>query len=126
MLTRDNILGADDLPREEVAIPEWGGTAWVRAVMADELDAFEASCLNGSSKPSLKNLRAKFCAMVLCDSEGNRLFHDADAIALGKKSAAALDRIFAVGQRLNKRTKEDVEELLKNSESVPSDASSSA
>jgi len=69
MLTRDNILGADDLPREEVAIPEWGGTAWVRAVMADELDAFEASCLNGSSKPSLKNLRAKFCAMVLCDSE---------------------------------------------------------
>jgi len=32
---------------------------------------------------------------------GDRLFADADIAALGSKSAKALDRVFAVAQRLN-------------------------
>ena len=43
-LTRDDILNADDLVREEVFIPEWNNmTAWVRSLTARERDSFEAS-----------------------------------------------------------------------------------
>jgi hypothetical protein len=39
--------------------------------------------------------------LTLCDATGNRLFEDAEITALGRKSARALDRVFAVAQRLN-------------------------
>jgi hypothetical protein len=39
--------------------------------------------------------------LTLCDATGNRLFEDAEITALGRKSALALDRVFAVAQRLN-------------------------
>jgi hypothetical protein len=46
--------------------------------------------------------------------------------ALGKKSAAALNRVFEVAQRLSGITDDDVEELAKNSVGGPSDGSISA
>lgn len=43
--------------------------------------------------------------------------------ALGRKSAAALDRVFAAGQRLNGLTNQDVDELAGNSMSDHSEDS---
>jgi hypothetical protein len=63
---------------------------------------------------NLKNIRAKLVALTVVDEEGNRIFSDSDASALGKKSAAALDRVFEVAQRLSGLRPEDVEELSKN------------
>jgi len=116
-LTRDAILKAQDLPTEEVEVPEWGGVVRVRGLTGAERDAFEQSIVEQRGKNTrmnLRNIRAKLVALTVVDEEGNRVFSDEDAEALGKKSAAALDRVFAVAQRLSGLRPEDVEELAGN------------
>lgn len=112
-LSKADILGADDLPREEVPVPEWQGTVFVRTMTGEERDGFEQSIIDGE-KRKLDNIRAKLAALTVVDENGERLFEEGDIAELGKKSAAALDRVFAVAQRLNGLTGEDVESLAKN------------
>lgn len=117
LLSREAILQAQDLPTEDVEIPEWGGTIRVRGLTGAERDAFEQSIVETRGKNTrmnLRNIRAKLVALTVVDEDGNRIFNDEDAEALGKKSAAALDRIFAVAQRLSGLRPEDVEELAGN------------
>lgn len=116
-LTREAILQADDLVRELVAVPEWGGEVFVRTLTGKERDQLEASVVEMKGKKAeanLVNLRAKMCALCMVDDEGKRIFGEADMEALGGKSAAALDRVFTVAQKLNGMSTEDVEELTKN------------
>ena len=103
ILTKEAILAADDLPRERVTVPEWGGDVFVRTMTGTERDAFEASLIGtGSGKDGrLENVRARLVSLALCSESGERLFDDAEIVALGKKSARALDRVFGVAQRLN-------------------------
>jgi hypothetical protein len=97
---RSQILAADDLPREAVAVPEWGGvTVWVRTLTGTERDRFE--------------------------TQGARLFADGDAGALGKKSSKALDRLLEVAMRLSGIGAKQQEEAEKNSETTTGAASSS-
>lgn len=129
MLTRDQILQANDIQTEEVSVPEWGGTVLVRALDGEERDALEASMIQGKGKNAqvnLKNLRAKLVARSIVDENGKRLFEDSDIPALAKKSAAALNRVYEVAQRLSGITPEDVDELTKNSEPAQSEDSGSS
>ena len=114
MLTRDSILQADDLPKESVEVPEWGGQVWVRTLSGTERDAFEQSMVNKKNKPNMDNVRARFAVLTICDEAGDRLFKAADADELGKKSAAALDRVFAVAQRLNGFSDQDQKDIAGN------------
>ena len=114
MLNREAILQTDDLPRELVQVPEWGGDVYVRTLTGTERDAFEQSMVGKKSKMNLDNVRARFAVLTICDEAGKRLFADEDAKVLGDKSAAALDRVFAVAQRLNGFSSEDAEDLAKN------------
>jgi hypothetical protein len=94
-----------------------------------ERDAFEAEIIDRKGKDfsvNMQNIRAKLVALSLVNGDGQQVFTDKDLFALGKKSALALDRIFTVAQELSGISKEDVEELAKNLESVPSDASGSS
>ena len=125
MSLREQILAADDLPVEEVEVPEWGVTVWVRSLMAHERDALEAVFLR-DSEASLENLRARLCAMCIVDENGERVFTDADAQVLGRKSARALDRVFEVAQRLNGMSARDVDDLVGNSATGPSGSSASS
>lgn len=99
ILTKDAILAADDLPREIVPVPEWGGDVYVRTMSGTDRDAFEASLIGKEGR--LENVRARLVSLTLCDEAGSRMFTDSDITALGGKSAQALDRVFAVAQRLN-------------------------
>ena len=99
ILSKDAILAADDLPRETVNIPEWGGEVLVRTMSGTDRDAFEASLLEKDGR--MENVRARLVALTLCDLQGDRLFNDSEIAALGRKSARALDRVFSVAQRLN-------------------------
>ena len=117
MLTREMILGAVDLPREAVVVPEWGGEVWVRGLSGAERDAYEASVLEMKGRGytiRLENARAKLASLAMCDEQGKRLFLDADVHALGGKSAAALNRVFEVASRLSGLGERDIEELAKN------------
>lgn len=116
-LNKAEILAIDDLKFEDVQIPEWGG-AWVRVrtLQANERDRFEASTVQRNGKKvttNLDNIRARLCLLCMVDEDGERLFQEEDTFPLGGKSAAALDRIFTVAQRLNGLRDEDVEELAK-------------
>jgi len=114
-LSKDQILAAEDLPRREAAVPEWGGGVWLRTMTGAERDAFEASLLAGADGDrNLANLRARLLVRTLVDAKGNRLFADDDAGLLGEKSAAVLDRLFAIAQEINGLRAADVEELAKN------------
>ncbi len=99
ILSKDAILAADDLPREAVSVPEWGGEVLVRTMSGTDRDAFEASLLEKEGR--MENVRARLVALTLCDTQGDRLFDDSEIAALGRKSARALDRVFSVAQRLN-------------------------
>lgn len=127
LLTRDDILKADDLVQEGVDVPEWGGSVLVRALSGTERDAFEQDIVTMRREGKktvtdmdMHNVRAKLCVRSIVDLNGARLFGDEDIEALGRKSAAALQRVFDVAQRLSGLTDQDVEELVKNSGAGPS------
>jgi hypothetical protein len=128
-LTRSAILTVDDSKFEDVPVPEWGGTVRVKAISGTDRDAFEAAMVEmKGSDITLKqeNTRARFVSMTIVDCEGNLIMTPADVVALGKKSAAALSRVYDVGQKLSRISDKDIKELVKNSDGVRTDASSSS
>ena len=132
-LSRDAILQREDIVTEDVEVPEWGGTVRVRGMSGVERDAYEASLIEqpeangkrkrrkqpGSKATNLANVRAKLCAWCVIDENGERMFTDADVVALGAKSAAALDRIYEVASELSGYTDEDVEEIAEKMVEYP-------
>lgn len=130
MLSRDEILGADDLHREEVQVPEWKGAVWVRVMAGVERDWLDAASLNDqgevkSVQDRLANYRGRLVALCACDEQGTSLFTLPDAEGLGRKAAKALDRIVDVAQRLNAMTTADVEQLTGELKNAPDSASGS-
>jgi hypothetical protein len=124
LLTKAQILAADDLLREVVPVPEWGGEVMVRGLDGAARDQYEAEFLligeiQAGERPTyeldLLNARARLVALSVVDENDQRLFSDEDVVDLGKKSAQALDRVYEVAQRLSGLSKQDVEELRKNS-----------
>jgi hypothetical protein len=118
LLTKDQILKADDLKKETVKVPEWGGDVIVQTMTGAARDDYENSIVDldahGKAKHNLSNIRAKLLAATLVDEKGSIMFKAKDIVALGNKSSAALDRVFGVAQRLNAVSDEDLEELAKN------------
>lgn len=112
MLSREQILGADDSRRETVQVPEWGGEVVIAAMSGAARDAWEQSLVirkGAKVEQNLANMRARLVAVCAVDADGKRLFTDDDAIALGEKSAAALERLCRVAQRLNGLTDKELE-----------------
>ena len=123
LLTADDILGADDLPKEVVDCPEWGGFIYIRTFQAVERDAWEQSMMSSSGKgvkTDLENARANLVARVACKEDGSAIFTKDQMVALGGKSAKALGRCFDVAARLNGLSSDDMEEIVKNSGDVQS------
>ncbi len=128
-LSKEDILKAADREAVEVDCPEWGGTVLVRGMSGRERDAFEVSLeqdaggavqvqrgRGGGRVPgrNLVNIRAKVVVRCVVDDDGQRLFSDSDAAALGEKSGAAVDRVFAVASRLSGMSDQDMEEYAAN------------
>ena len=122
MLSRDDILNADDLPYEDINVPEWGGDIRMRTMTGTERDAFETSIVTGDGKDrNMRNIRARLVVRCAVDENGARLFADKEAPVLGKKSAKVLDRLFGIAQRMNGLSATDVDELAGNSPETTSD-----
>lgn len=128
ILDKKSVLSAKDIIKELVPVPEWGGEVYVRGMSGEERDKWEAGIVTSNGKTQrvdMKNVRAKLAAMTVCDEEGNLLFSTNDVPDLSKKSAAALQRIFAVAQRLSKIGDDDVAELTEGLQENPLDGSAS-
>jgi len=121
-LTKDAILSANDIERERVEVPEWGGYVWVRGMTGEERDAFEAGLVERKGKSrelNFKNMRASLVAKTVVNDGGERLFDDNDVKRLGQKSAAALDRLYEVATRLSGIGEQDVEDLTETFQDEP-------
>lgn len=128
-LSRDAILKADDLVTEAVDVPEWGGKVNVRGLSGTQRDNWEASLVERRGRKMVQNtynIRAKLVVQCVVDDKGKRLFTDGDAEELGKKSAAPIDRIFAVASKLSGVNDDDVEEMVQDFENQNGSASPSS
>lgn len=113
VLGRDLILAAEDVVVETVAVPEWGGHVYVRGMTALDRGRIEDICSRGGGV-TIASLREQIAVKTVCDSVGVLILEPSDVAKLGEKSAAALDRIFQVAQRLSGMGEDAVEELAGN------------
>ncbi len=130
LLTRDQIVNADDLETRDVEVPEWNGTVRVKALTGRERDEFEQSTVeqkkNGQVKQNLTNFRAKLVALTVVDEDGAKVFTQKDVAYLGLKSAAALQRVFNVAAELSGMSEKDIDELTEDFDDDPSEPSTTA
>lgn len=119
VLTKEDILQARDVKIEQVDVPEWNGSVFVRSITAAERGQIEeaaAKFKESKGKDSFaRTFTVKFASLAICDEEGKRLFDDKDIALLQQKNAAAIARIAEAAQRLSGFTRQEMEELEKNS-----------
>ena len=123
ILSKDQILGVEDLPSEDVHIPEWGGSVRIRGMTASERDSFEADI--AGEKANWQNFRARWIVYCCIDEKGNKIFDKRDAKQLGQKSGKAVSKLFSRLQHLSGMTSEAAEEKQGNSDNGQSEDSSS-
>lgn len=128
LLTREAILAADDLKRELISVPEWGGDFYLRTLTAGERERWESLYLNrkGDEGQVKQFIQASLVALTAVDEAGNHLFTEADIPALNNKSSHVLLKVASKALELNRVGGQEVEELGKNSETTLDDASPSA
>lgn len=121
LLTREQVLTSKDIKNETVKVPEWADgdadSVLVWTLNGQERDEFEATCrtkVGDTYETNLIGVRAKLCALAIRDESGERVFRDPDVVSLGRKSAAALERVFEVASRLSGITKKDIDDTIKN------------
>lgn len=131
MLSTLDILGASDLEYQVVPVPEWGGEVLIRSGTGTERDAFETSLVLVKGKTrtmTSDNIRAKLCQKAMINPADPALmapqFTDDQVDALGRKSAAALSRVYNAAAVLWGLSESDVEDLAKNSGAADSGDSS--
>lgn len=128
ILTRDDILKADDIKTERVEVPEWGGTVIVKSLTGRQRDEFEGSMIEqrrGKAVMNTANMRAKLVAWACVDESGERLFTNADITDLGEHNAAPVNRIYTVAAKLSGLSDDDVDEMVGKSEGSRGSSSSS-
>lgn len=122
MLTKDQILAANDAATQTVDVPEWGGAIGVIAMNGIARDAFNASVAKGQPQSLFI---ANLLVATVVDDAGNPVFTVADVDALQKKNAAVTGRIADVAMKLNGLGASATEDAAKNSEAAPSGDSGS-
>lgn len=114
-LSKEDIEKADDRKIIEVEMPEWGGFVRLRPMSGFDRDRFEGQQQKKDGSVDFTNIRAKIASLTIVDDKGELIFNNPQGVdALGKKSGAALDRIFTAVQKLNAIADTDIEELAKN------------
>lgn len=111
------------LAAHAVPVPEWGRTAYVAELSADERDErLEVSWLAHKAETGQEHnvgYRAWAAAACWCDASRNFVAKDTKAIEATAKRMGGLDskpvtRMFIKASEVNALTEEDIEELEKN------------
>ncbi len=135
VLTKMEILSANDLKQERVSVPEWAvdGEVIVRGATALERDDYEQSLFQTRAtgdktelKTDFRNAKARLAVKCMIDETGNRIFSDQDAEALGAKSSEVIDRIVTKIRKLSGMTIESRREMEKNSVAGQTESSPSS
>lgn len=98
LLTREMILAVDDLPHEDVDVPEWGGTVRVQALNAQAGQRFAGLMAQASDDDQV---RVRLLSVSLVDDAGGLLFGLADVEALARKNFGVVRKLSDIAFRLN-------------------------
>lgn len=115
-LTKDAIMAAQDLKREVVNVPEWGGDVIVSEMSGADFQRYcEAS---ETDEASQKGYAFMALVLVFClvDEGGVPLFSVEDAPKLARRKKSVLHRLFNVADRLNLLSRAAQQEAEKNFE----------
>jgi len=124
ILTKDAILGASDLPSEDVPVPEWGGTVRIAVMSGLMRDRFIG--MQGAGNVPYSEFLARMLVVTAVDEADQPLFSEADVEALRGKNKQILDRLVEVALRINGMAPDAVETAGKNSDAAPSGDSGSS
>lgn len=128
-LNKAELTAKAKLREEEVHVGDVGPLL-VRELSGGDRDAYELSVLVKKGKDyetNLKDVRAKLIQRSLIDPDTDKPMYGPDELAeLNALPASIMTALFDACQRLNRFTKDDIEDLAKNSEGDPSDDSSTA
>jgi hypothetical protein len=121
-LSREDILGIQDITVKEIEVPEWNGTVFIRKLTRGQQDEYARRRFG---KANLKQVGkgqeiqstvdifghdAWLVAQSVCDENGKRFFKDSDVEKLNEKSGEAIGFI-AVQIIEFSGMKEDIETL---------------
>lgn len=132
LLTKNQIVQADDIKHRDVEVPEWGGTVRVRGLTARERSLIEATMVAVKGEnvtvrvEALATLRERLVGASLVDENNERLFSDREILDLSKKSGAVLQRLFDVAQELSGMDKKAIASAEGNFVAARSASSDSA
>ena len=98
-LNRESILGARDIKKIKVDVPEWGGSIYIAPLTVGQRDKM-LSDLREGGEGDVALLRMLLFISTVQDAEGNLLFTKEDIPELENKSATAIDRIFNATEEL--------------------------
>ena len=108
VLTLATILAANDLKRETVAVPEWGGDVLVQELSATHREEVFALTHGKTDIERGRVFRRAILARALVDENGAPMFSDAEGLnvaapidSLMAKSAAVVDRLAEVALKLS-------------------------
>lgn len=97
LLTKGQIVAADDLRREIVDVPEWGGE--VQLISLTFAAAVGLIKKDGDIDP-----RLRLIAACLVDEDGNQVFTEEELAELSQKSAPVITRLWQRAVALNELT----------------------
>ena len=71
-LTKEQILEAQDIQREEVEVPEWGGTVYVKSLSGADLGQYEAALAEMGANGTVRRMRVEqarvmLATLTICD-----------------------------------------------------------
>jgi hypothetical protein len=97
ILSKEEILAADDIPTEIVEVPEWGGAVVVHGMSGQERLEWSNKVKGADGSTDVE--KAMFYSIVYGVQEPK--FDESDIPALKKKSGAALDRVARAWLRMS-------------------------
>jgi hypothetical protein len=105
----------DSLPRQEIVIPEWEGSVWVRSLTVGERDSIDSDFNAARTKGKTPdNLRARMLIKGCCNADGSALFSESDIADVNKLPATILEKIFDAILKINRIGAGAVEDAEKN------------
>lgn len=95
VLSKEDILKADDRKGIEVSAPEWGGHVYLRPMSGTDRDDFEQRSADFSKgkREAMKGWRERLIVATACDDQGNPLFTKEDLPALAEKNSMVVVRL---------------------------------
>jgi len=124
---REKILGASDIRREQVHVPEWDATVEVRGLTGTQRAKLMKTGFDARGTVDFEKLYPELLVASVFDPETSQpVFTEADRDSLNGKSGAALERVAQAAMRVSGLSPEAAEQAEKNSAATPSGASTSS